>query len=129
MATEKYISKEDCFQIITEYIYLKERTYFEVVPELRIKETAYGETPDMTLYLERSINGEKVRTILTDEDVKTILSTYVESPTEELESFLYNGGIHYMGYFNDQDTAYFSGVFLYIKQKEKKKPRYLHKKK
>ena len=115
--TKRYISNEEFYEIIKNYFYLKDGIIYEVVPDVRIKETAFGETPDMTVYLEGTNNGEKVRFPLSEDEIKTILSNHVESPKEALDSYLYHGGIHYFYSATKKDYADFTGVFLYIRQK------------
>ena len=125
---EKFINSERFIQLLTEHFYLKEKTYFNIAIEMKIKETEHGETPDMTIYLERTILGDKVRTPLTEDEVKKVLASYAETPKESLSSYLYVGGIHHTGYFVEEDEAYFTGVMIYTKEKELKDEKCLQKK-
>lgn len=73
----------------------------------------------MKLYLETIVDGERIRRLLTEDYIKEVLTAYVDTPKETLNSFQYVGGIHHVGLYVDEDTPFFEGVMIYLKQKEK----------
>lgn len=128
MPAERFISKEELIRILTQHYYLKERTYFDIVIDLKVKNTETGKVPDMTINLERSIMGDKVSVQLPEDEIKGILKTYAQNHNESLYSYLYVGGVRRAGVHIDEDTPFFTGVMLYVKPITKKQDRCLQKK-
>lgn len=56
--------------------------------------------------------------MLTEDCIKNALSAYVEFYGYELVDFKYVGGIHKVGYYFDEDTPYYEGIMLNVKQKD-----------
>lgn len=119
MENGKYLSKEQLFEIITNYIYLQRGILFDVVPILKVKETSLGKVPDLKLYLETTIDDEKIRIPLTEKDIKDIITAYVTTPKVTLNTFQYIGGVHRTGLYIDEDIPHFEGVMIYLKPNEK----------
>lgn len=76
---------------------------------------------DLKIYFEK-YNAQGIDIItLNYNDIFTSLKKYANSLGYELDSFKYCGGIRHVGYFIDEDTPYFEGVRLFMKEKNKVK--------
>ena len=62
---------------------------------------------------------KQVITCLTEENLKNALQDYAAKYNYNMEEFKYCGGIHRVGYFFDEDTPYFDGIILKVKDKSK----------
>ena len=61
------------------------------------------------------------RILLTKEDIKEALDYYVNNNNHDLIDFKYVGGVHRVGYCFDEDTPYYNGIVLTIKERKKDK--------
>lgn len=58
---------------------------------------------------------------LTDGDIQKYLTIYASDLGYSLDNYKYIGGIRHTGYFTNEDTPYFEGIRLYLKEKVKTK--------
>ena len=78
----------------------------------------------LQIYFEHYTPYGKMQIIyLSELDIKTCLSKYANMLGYSLDSYKYLGGIRHVGYFTDEDTPYFEGIRLYLKEKNKVKVR------
>ena len=76
---------------------------------------------DLKIYFEK-YNSRGINIItLNYNDIFIPLKKYADSSGYELNSFKYCGGIRHVGYFTDEDTPYFAGIRLFMKEKNKLK--------
>ena len=57
------------------------------------------------------------RTYLNKNDLEEALSYYVNQKDCLFDSFKYVGGIRHVGYYVDEDTPYFEGIRVFLKEK------------
>jgi hypothetical protein len=59
--------------------------------------------------------------LLSYTDLIEVFDYYLKDSGYELEGFQYVGGIRHVGYFVDEDTPFFTGIYLQVKEKSLKK--------
>ena len=110
---------EDIDRAIIDYFGENKNYRVSVKEELTIN----GNEPKIKFYLIEHIeyDGIKkdIKTLLTEGDLKNAFKNYLRDLNYNLESFKYIGGIHRVGYYFDEDTPYFEGVELLVKEKDK----------
>ena len=62
---------------------------------------------------------------LSHEDLVEVFDNYLKDSNYELDRFEYMGGIRHVGYFVSEDTPYFEGIILFLREKSLKKKRKL----
>lgn len=79
-------------------------------------------TPQIKFYLVEHYEdlNKKIEYLLTETDLKRALANYISAQGYELINFKYIGGVRRVGYFVDEDTAYFEGIELSVSEKENK---------
>ena len=55
--------------------------------------------------------------MLTEDDLRRVLSHYADSFNYDLEDYKYIGGIHRVGYYFSEDTPHYDGIKLFVKEK------------
>ena len=85
--------------------------------------TIAGNEPNIKFYLIEHLQYDGIKKditiLLTEGDLKKVFKDYLSDLNYELASFKYIGGIHKTGYFVDEDTPYFEGIELLVKEKDK----------
>lgn len=85
--------------------------------------------PEITFYRIDHYNDDGIKkdvaTKLTDSDLKNIFNNMLKQTNYEVQDFKYIGGVHRVGYYFDQDTPYFEGIKIEVKEKELSKQKTL----
>ena len=106
------LSEEEVKSEIKKY-YKKENVSLEVERELIL------ESNNLILHfylVEKENNEEKRRVLLTQGDLKNVFENYLDGSSYDLVDFKYIGGVRKVGYFIDEETPYFSGIQLQLKE-------------
>lgn len=77
--------------------------------------------PKMVYYLIEHVDNGEIQTRLTYGDLLNAFNDYVGFYGYEVDNFKYIGGVRNVGYFVDEDTPYFEGIELHVKEKEQGK--------
>ncbi|MBQ3307300.1 MAG: hypothetical protein IJG68_03800 [Bacilli bacterium] len=92
-------------------------------------ELLLNDEPEITFYRIDHYNDDGIKkdvaTKLTDADLKYIFNNMLKQTNYEVQDFKYIGGVHRVGYYFDQDTPYFEGIKIEVKEKELSKQKTL----
>ena len=110
---------EEVEQAIIEYFSSGKNYRISVQEELTID----NGNPHINFYLIEHLDYDGIKkdykTCLTRGDLQNALSSYIEFYGYELIDFKYMGGVHHVGYYCDEDTPYYEGIELTVKEKKK----------
>lgn len=123
MLIKEIITKEKVISLMDEYYSIKMREDVHFAFELGAKNTDLTVIPDVKIYLEKYIMGDRIRVYATLDDIKEVLDVYAANRECELLSFKYCGGVRKAGYYFDEDTPMFEGIAIKMKKKAKVKRR------
>ena len=73
----------------------------------------------ISFYLIEKYDGIIDETRLTEGDLRTVFNDYLEETDYTFINFKYLGGIRHVGMYVDEDTPYFEGIELEVKEKQK----------
>ena len=113
----RQINEDLFFRLLNQYYSIKMRDDIELVKELTVKYDSLGPYPDLGIYYESYIAGDKIRVKLSYEDIFEALDVYAQNQGLELVDFKYDGGVRKMGLQLDKDIPYFTGVCLRMREK------------
>ncbi len=112
------LTPDEVNQAIIEYFGSKKNYRISVKEQVYID--FYGQQ-QINFYLTEHLDYDgikkDIKCMLTEGDIKNALSAYVDFYSYELIDFKYIGGIHRTGYYFDEDTPYYEGIKLNVKQK------------
>ncbi len=119
------INKTDLLKMLSTYYSEKLGKEVNVKANVTSSLNGYGReysSTDVEIYFEReeSIGNIKIKikTSLTEEDVKSALNEIIEKLNYSIESVNYKAGTRTVGDFRDEyEEAYFNGVTLNLRQK------------
>lgn len=112
----KDLSKEEFLGVVSKYYSEKEEKDIDLQVELSITYGLISMAPDLKLYYQ---NQNNFRVYVLEDDIAEALHKYAEDNNTTLDSYKYMGGVRKMGMFTDEDTPFFNGVRLYVKDREK----------
>lgn len=114
-----FLTPEEVDQALTEY-FGKDKDYRVSVKE---ELSLYNDKLDIKFYLTEHLNYDGIKkdytVLLTNGDLRNVLSDYVEFYGYELIYFEFMSGIDRVGYYYDKDTMHYDGIKLKVKEKEK----------
>lgn len=114
------LTPDEVDQAIIDYFSKNREFPISVEEKLTIK----NNQPDLVFYLIEDFSDKqterKVKTRLTNVDIKRVLNDYINFYSYELIDFKYIGGIHKVGYYFDENTPHYDGIELSVKKKSKK---------
>ncbi len=117
------LTKERFISILEEYYSIKLKYNIHFVYELDVKYTDITVIPDIKIYFERYIMGDRIRVLVRDSEIKEAMDNYACNHGFELLSFKYVGNVQRAGYIREEDTPIFDGIALSMVRKNKGKTR------
>ena len=123
MLIKEIITKEKVISLMDQYYSIKMREDVHFTFELGTKNTDLTVIPDVKIYLEKYIMGDRIRVYATLDDIKEVLDAYAANHGCELLSFKYCGDVRKTGYYFDEDTPFFEGIAITMNKKIKVKRR------
>jgi hypothetical protein len=85
--------------------------------------TDFNGNPTIRYYLIEHLDYEEIkrdnRILLTNADIKRAIEYYLNDLNYDVIGFKYIGGVHRIGYFFDEETPYYEGVEVELREKEK----------
>lgn len=127
------ISKEIFMDVVKEYYSKNSNTKVNVGYDLSIKNESYGfgvyETteshPSIEFYITEEIERNdikgSIKSYLTENEIRDVLMDYASNMGYDFISFKYVGGIRNCGFYLDEDTPYFEGIQMLLKEKSMKR--------
>lgn len=111
------ISPEMVKKAILDYYDEQKKFNLSVNEELSI----LNGNPNLRYYLIEHLEDTKfkkdLKSMLTEDDLRRVLSHYADSFNYDLEDYKYIGGIHRVGYYFSEDTPHYDGIKLFVKEK------------
>ena len=108
------LSKMDVLNIITSYY--GEGKEYDV--STRMDLYLDGDKINIVFYIVEKYDSVTNEIRLTEGDLENVFKDYLSNTNYDFVDFKYVGGIRRVGYFVDEDTPYFEGIELSVKQKE-----------
>ena len=92
--------------------------------KVSVREDLYvddNRSPQIKFYLIEHFDeiNKDIEYLLTETDLKMSLANYISDNGYDLNDFKYVGGVRKVGYFVDEDMAYFEGIELNVSEKVK----------
>ena len=118
----QYLDKEKLLNYLSEYYSMLYRKDI-IVQEKHYVRDEYKVGLEIFFY--DKVLDNKVKKVLSDNDIETALREYAYRLDLDLVKFQYMGYVRHVGYFTEEESAIFNGVKLYLNKKSKTRTRTL----